>query len=226
MKSLFANSELKLEVKELSFWRRSVALYKNPIFLCLIASDFFSWLCLFVPYVHLAERARLTGLDENTCSWIAATIGIAGSCGRPITGWLFNYYNVHPRIAYTIIQILCGLSIMLSPFWSTKLGLYTFAATFGFLSNGYGLIKASTAVMLGRDKYIDAFSWMLMYEGLGVLLGSPIAGWLYDVTKSYDWGFRAAGIGLIFSGLILFISCTNRHDAGNQRRVRSVNPSC
>uniref|UniRef100_H2XMT1 Major facilitator superfamily (MFS) profile domain-containing protein n=1 Tax=Ciona intestinalis TaxID=7719 RepID=H2XMT1_CIOIN len=188
---------------ELSFFKRSIGLYRNITFLRLITSHFLGWLCLFIPYVHLVERARLSGLDENTSAWVAATIGLAGFTGRPITGAFFNYAEVHPRIAYALIQILCGISVAVSPFWSNKIGLFMFAAAFGFLSNGYGLIKASAAVMLGCNKFVDAFSWMLMFEGLGVLLGPPMAGWFYDVTQSYDWGFRVAGIGLIISGLIL-----------------------
>ncbi|XP_078491690.1 monocarboxylate transporter 9-like isoform X2 [Ciona intestinalis] len=201
--NLNSHKDVIVVQQDLSFFRRSTCLYRNITFLRLIVSDFICWLCLFIPYVHLVERARLSGLDENTSAWVAATIGLAGFVGRPVTGALFNYAGVHPRIAYALIQILCGMSVAVSPFWSDKTGLFMFAAAFGFFSNGYGLIKASAAVMLGRNKFVDAYSWMLLFEGLGALLGPPTAGWFYDVTQSYDWGFRMAGFGLIISGLIL-----------------------
>ena len=51
-----------------------------------------------------------------------------------------------------------------------------FAAMFGFLSNGYGFIKASAAKLLGVDCFADAYSWMLFIEGMGILIGPYLAG--------------------------------------------------
>lgn len=55
-------------------------------------------------------------------------------------------------------------------------GLFVYASVFGFLGGGYGLIKTMAAELLGRDQYVDTFSWMLLFEGVGICLGPSFAG--------------------------------------------------
>ena len=66
--------------------------------------------------------------------------------------------------------------MFVSSFWTSIDGLFTFGVFFGFLSNGYGFIKASTAKLLGEEWFADAFSWMLVFEGTGILVGPILAG--------------------------------------------------
>ena len=65
---------------------------------------------------------------------------------------------------------------MLSPLWSTAEGLFFYATVFGFMSGGYGYIKASVSLMLGRELYGVSFSWFLLLEGFGLAFGPTIGG--------------------------------------------------
>ena len=76
------------------------------------------------------------------------------------------------------LQAICGFATLASPWWSDVTGLFVYAALFGFLSGGYGLIKTTAAELLGRDQYLVALSWMLLFEGVGVCLGPSFAGLL------------------------------------------------
>lgn len=40
------------------FLTRSRRLWKRPLFLLIITSDFLTWIAVFVPYLHLVEQAR------------------------------------------------------------------------------------------------------------------------------------------------------------------------
>jgi len=40
------------------FFKRSWSLWKNPTFLLILTVDSLAWIAMFVPYVHLVERAR------------------------------------------------------------------------------------------------------------------------------------------------------------------------
>ena len=66
--------------------------------------------------------------------------------------------------------------MFVSSFWTSKEGLFIFGVFFGFFSNGYGFIKASTAKLLGVEWFADAFSWMLLIEGIGIMVGPILAG--------------------------------------------------
>ena len=47
----------------------------------------------------------LDGVDEVTASWLSSTIGLASIIGRPCTGFLANYFHVHPLTAYVVNQV-------------------------------------------------------------------------------------------------------------------------
>uniref|UniRef100_F6VN69 Major facilitator superfamily (MFS) profile domain-containing protein n=1 Tax=Ciona intestinalis TaxID=7719 RepID=F6VN69_CIOIN len=179
-----------------------VKIWCDPRFILIIASDFLSWVALYVPYVHLVERARTQDISESTSAWLSPVIGFGGLLGRPLVGFAADFFKIHPFWAYTTVQMLCGIGTFLSPFWSSLEGLFVFAVYFGLLSSGYGFIKASAAKILGPTNYMDAFSWMLLFEGIGTFLGPTVGGAIFDVTQSYDWTFRFAGACLIISAAI------------------------
>ncbi|CAK8689485.1 unnamed protein product [Clavelina lepadiformis] len=188
-----------------NFASRSLQLFSSPVFWMLLISDFLSWTAIYVPYVHLVKRGKLSNLSEDTSAWLSSTVGVAGFVGRPLTGVIGSYFQIHPLWCYVVIQMSCGFATFFSSFWSNTYGLFIFAAMFGFLSNGYGMIKASVALMLGKDCFVDAFSWMLLEEGIGIILGPVLAGFIYDATQSYSWSFRFSGSLLVLSALICFL---------------------
>nr|XP_018670362.1 monocarboxylate transporter 14-like isoform X1 [Ciona intestinalis] len=203
-----------------------VKIWCDPRFMLIITSDFLSWVALYVPYVHLVERARTQGISENTSAWLSPAIGFGGLVGRPLIGFAADFFTIHPFWAYTTVQTLCGIGTILSPFWSSIEGLFVFAVYFGFLSNGYGLIKASAAKILGPSNYVDAFSWMLMFEGVGILLGPTVGGAIYDVTQSYDWTFRFAGACLIISAAICLLKPLIIKQTKSSQIVLAKNSEC
>lgn len=62
-------------------------------------------------------------------------------------------------------------------------------------------------------------------QGIGNLLGPPLAGWIGDITESYALSFYLAGFFIVISGLILLIlpaigkykkyKALKRQDSGN-----------
>lgn len=183
----------------LQFLQTSVRLWRRPAFIFLIMSDTLSWTASFIPFVHLVERARVLNIDDDTSAWINSFAGIGGAVGKVSLSWFFQKIKIHPLYAYGITQTLEGLITIFSPFWSTVEGLFVYATLFGFLSGGYGFLKASVALILGREQYGVSFSWFLLIEGFGIAFGPTIGGYLYAYTLSYTSTF-------MFSGTLIFVS--------------------
>ena len=80
------------------------------------------------------------------------------------------------------LQLSLGVAMLISSFWSSFEGLFAFAVIFGVLSNGYGFIKASAATLLGAKHFADAFSWMFLFEGIGLMAGPSLAGICLNFT--------------------------------------------
>ncbi|XP_078481259.1 monocarboxylate transporter 2-like [Ciona intestinalis] len=201
-----------------------VKIWCDPRFILIIASDFLSWVALYVPYVHLVERARTQDISESTSAWLSPVIGFGGLLGRPLVGCAADFFKIHPFWAYTTVQMLCGIGTFLSPFWSSLEGLFVFAVYFGLLSSGYGFIKASAAKILGPNNYMDAFSWMLLFEGVGIFLGPTVGGAIFDATQSYDWTFRFAGACLIISAAVCLSKPFIAQQTKNSKIVSASRP--
>lgn len=65
-----------------------------------------------------------------------------------------------------------------------------------FLYVPAGYISLTSIILvdlLGLDKLTNAFGLLILFRGAAAILGSPLAGALYDATQSYDLPFFVAG---------------------------------
>lgn len=66
-----------------------------------------------------------------------------------------------------------------------------------FISFSAGYISLTSIILvdlLGLDKLTNAFGLLILFRGAAAIVGSPLAGAVYDVTNSYDIPFfMAAG---------------------------------
>ena len=58
--------------------------------------------------------------------------------------------------------------------------------------------------LLGLDNLTSAFGLLVLYRGVSSMVGPPVAGAVYDATKSYDISFYMAGGFLVVASLISF----------------------
>lgn len=62
--------------------------------------------------------------------------------------------------------------------------------------------------LLGLDKLTNAFGLLILFRGAAAIVGTPLAGALYDLTKSYDIPFYVAGAFFALSAALSFIAPT------------------
>ena len=79
-----------------------------------------------------------------------------------------------------------------------------------------------TVELLGLERLTSAFGLLLLFQGLAVTIGSPIAGnsktmllscqtvnpllsgWFFDMTGSYDYSFYLSGAAIALSGIMCY----------------------
>lgn len=67
----------------------------------------------------------------------------------------------------------------------------------------FSALRSIIAVdLMGIEKLTNAFGILMLFQGLAAVIGAPIAGAMFDATKSYDYSFYFAG-GLITLSAIL-----------------------
>jgi predicted MFS family arabinose efflux permease len=58
--------------------------------------------------------------------------------------------------------------------------------------------------LLGLDKLTNAFGLLILFRGAAAIVGSPLAGAVYDATKNYDASFYMAAAFFLAATLTSF----------------------
>lgn len=77
---------------------------------------------------------------------------------------------------------------------------------FCFLAGYISLTSIILVDLLGLDKLTNAFGLLILFRGAAAIVGSPLAGALYDATQSYSIPFYVAGALFAVSAVTSFIA--------------------
>lgn len=181
------------------------SILKDPIFIVFTISNFLTSIGFNVPYVYLAAQANVLDIDTKQASYLLGIIGIANTVGRIILGYLSDKPWVNRLLVYNLMLTICGVATAFSVMCLDFYSLATYSAIFGFTIGAYvGLTSVILVDLLGLDKLTNAFGLLLLFQGIASFMGPPMAGWLYDITLSYNPGFILAGSTIAISGVMLF----------------------
>lgn len=79
--------------------------------------------------------------------------------------------------------------------------------------------------LLGLNKLSNAFGLLMLFRGIGALVGTPTAGMIYDSTGTYEYTFYIATVLFLISASIGFaipflIKCVRVEE--NQMKMNSI----
>ena len=161
---------------------------------------------LFAIVVHIAPHATELGISTASAATILSTIGGLGIVGRVVLG------SAGDRIGNRQVFIIGFILMSAALFWlapATQIWrLYLFAAVFGFAHGGMG---ASESPLIARLFGLSSHGLILGVTGIsftiGAAIGPLLAGYIFDVTDSYQVAFLvSAAIAIV--GLIVAVFLT------------------
>lgn len=180
--------------------------FANTRFLLFAMSNFLLYTWYDVPYVYLTDNAIERGFSETDASILISVIGILNMAGEVILGWAGDIEWINANLVYALCMGLCGAATALVPLISSYHALCTVAGAFGlFIAANYALTSIILVELITLERFTNAYGLLLLVQGVANLVGPPIAGWLYDVTNTYDLSFYLAGLFIALSGLLLVI---------------------
>lgn len=184
-------------------------LFFNSLLFLLNLSFFFNIIGFYVLIVYFGEFCNKQGIPKRQSFYIFFLIILMQGFGRFFSTFLFkcNESSAKSRIfTYNLILICLGFSVLCSTvLCDTVFSLTMFAIIFGLLY-GFNSNLRSTFIydVLGLNWSDDClFAYASFSQSLGVLIGLPFAGLIYDITDNYLCVFYLSGICFIISGLIL-----------------------
>ena len=107
------------------------SLFRNPVFLIFLLSNFSTLLGLNAPYVYLPDRSQEKGISKTDSAFFISIIGITNTFGRIIFGWLADRKWVNRIMLYTVSLVISGIITILNPLNDSREYLIVYSAIYG-----------------------------------------------------------------------------------------------
>uniref|UniRef100_H0X029 Solute carrier family 16 member 4 n=2 Tax=Otolemur garnettii TaxID=30611 RepID=H0X029_OTOGA len=182
------------------------SLFRNPFFYIFTWSFLLSQLAYFIPTFHLVARAKTLGINIMDASYLVAVAGIIETVSQIISAWVADQNWIKKYHYHKSYLILCGITNLLAPLATTFPLLMTYTIFFAIFAGGYLATILPVLVDLSMNSTVHSFLGVAgFFAGMAVLAGPPIAGWLYDYTRTYAGSFYFSGICYLLSSVSFFL---------------------
>ncbi|XP_050348583.1 monocarboxylate transporter 13 isoform X2 [Nymphalis io] len=182
-----------------------VSLLRDPAFMLIGVSNVFGMAGLYVPFVYIVDAAHLNGVEQSQASFLLSIIGITNTIGRIACGWVADFPWMDSLLLNNICLVIATISVAVTPFCSSYASYVAVAIAFGIAISGYISLTSIILVdLLGLDKLTNAFGLLILFRGAAAIVGSPLAGAVYDATHNYDASFYMAAAFFLAATLTSF----------------------
>lgn len=184
-----------------------LTLLKQPQFICLILFGFFSVMGLFIPVVYLIPHAQNIGVEDFKGALLMSYWSAADLIGRLGCGWLANLRLLKSIRLAIIMMVVFSILLLLIPLAKNYTSLIIFSCVCGFfLGTIMALVVTLITDVVGVERLSSALGLIMLFRGVGCLLGPPLAGLLVDWTGVYSTAFFLAGGGMLIATFFLILT--------------------
>ncbi|XP_026499024.2 uncharacterized protein LOC113402887 [Vanessa tameamea] len=184
-------------------------------FLMMNLSTLVLFIWFIVPYFFISTFMEDNGYTETEGSMMLGVFGVATIIGIVGLGWIGDLPWVNITKTYAVCLVACGVTIVLFPilirimdaketysFYILALNSLIFGLTF---SSSYSYTPSILVELIALERFTMAYGLVLLSQGIGHLIGPPMAGALKDKTGYWDAAFYVAGIWVVVSGLLVAV---------------------
>ncbi|XP_060801489.1 monocarboxylate transporter 13 isoform X2 [Amyelois transitella] len=182
-----------------------VSLLRDPAFMLIGVSNVFGMAGLYVPFVYLVDAAKANGIEQGQASFLISIIGITNTVGRIACGWVADFPWMDTLLLNNICLVIATIAVASTPFCFSYACYVLMAIAFGLAISGYISLTSIILVdLLGLDKLTNAFGLLILFRGAAAIVGTPLAGAVYDATKTYAPSFYMAAAFFLAATLTSF----------------------
>jgi OFA family oxalate/formate antiporter-like MFS transporter len=155
------------------------------------------------PMVHLVPYATDIGVSPGRATLMLAVIGGISVLGRVALGAVGEKLGLKKSLA--LLLIIQALTMFWLAFSKETWMVWIFSFLFGFSYGGLASIfPLVTVEYFGLFAMGAIFGLILLGATIGGVIGPWLAGFIFDLTSRYFWGFIAGGLSMLL-GLVLVI---------------------
>jgi MFS family permease len=190
------------DLEEVDFTVREAM--KTRAFWTYVVSMMFRSCILSSIVIHQIPHLTDIGIPYQRASTVLGLMVLVSVPGRFIFGWLGDRFN--KKVLLFLLCLLQGVGIFIFINARTISLLYLFVFVYGI---GYGGVIPLTfslrADLFGRRNYATISGISMSLTVIGTVTAPVFAGYLYDVTQSYDLAFYAFMAMIIISGILFLL---------------------
>jgi MFS family permease len=144
--------------------------------------------CLLTVLMHIVPHASDLGLDPLKAAGVVSTVGGVSMLARLLTGFLID--RIGTRKSMTICFILLIAGFLWLQVAREAWMLYLFAAIYGVAHGSFfTLISPTIARLFGISSHGVILGIVLFSGNFGGAVGPVVAGYIFDLTRSYQLVF-------------------------------------
>jgi MFS family permease len=167
----------------------------------------------FVPFA--TQEIGFT--NEQAAVFYGLAVGFS-IVGRLLFGWLADRWPPALLMAISLLLVAVGPAVLELFFLRLRLHeinlLWLFAIPYGIGSGGnFVTLPVLVGRCLGELHFSKVMGLLMGGSALGVIVGIPVSGWVFDETGSYEWVLIACLVLLLLSTLLTALLRPSRHHA-------------
>ncbi|XP_063446668.1 monocarboxylate transporter 12-like [Mytilus trossulus] len=184
-------------------------LLTNNRFLCLCISFMLATLGHSPASIMLPALAMQFSIRSKDAAILLSISGIADIIGRIMLGILcdIKFFKKNRQNLYVIAIFTSGVSSICCVFASQYWHFVLYSCILGLFAGGsYNVLPPVILVdLLGIENLASSCGIALLFQGLGFLVGPPMAGFLTDKFGAYQSGFYFAGVSMVTSSIVVIL---------------------
>lgn len=161
----------------------------------------------FVPYVYLPTHATYLQIPESKASFLIGFLSVGSLFGRLFFGHVSDLQWVNRLYLYQTALLVMAVTTTLCPLATTYYGLVVYTLLFGIFDGAFvSLIAVLTGDVVGHHRLSSALGFLYLVFSVPIMTGSLIAGFLSDITSTYNEAFYFSGAAIaLCTGLLSFV---------------------
>ncbi|XP_052069045.1 monocarboxylate transporter 12-like [Mytilus californianus] len=188
-------------------------LLTNQRFICFCMSVMLATLGHSPASIMLPALAMQFNIRSKEAAFLLSITGIADIVGRITFGVLCDVklFKKNRQTLYVFAIFISGVANMCCGFASEYWHFVIYSCIFGLFAGSYNVLTPVILVdLLGVENLASSCGLALLFQGLGFLVGPPMAGFVTDMFGDYQSGFYFAGVAMVISSIVVNLStfCT------------------
>uniref|UniRef100_A0A1B6D1I4 Major facilitator superfamily (MFS) profile domain-containing protein n=1 Tax=Clastoptera arizonana TaxID=38151 RepID=A0A1B6D1I4_9HEMI len=184
-------------------------LLRTPAFLCFSFCGLLVYFSFHIPFLYIADKYEKQGFGEenNNNPLTIIMIGLGLASGRILSGFVLTKFpNIGAVLVLMIACFTAGLSSVAMCWWNNIVYEIICLTSYGFFVGIFLPLRSVIIVdFFGLHRLTTGTGMITIFQGIGSLMGSPIADFLYNRFDSANAPFYVAGVGLLLCPPVLFL---------------------